>query len=131
MDSNHQERRSAPAKRGTHRRLSREPWDQTLDRARLHSRRSAPTCDRRSLYMPALVAARFNPDLKAEAEYAQLPEAGKPAKVALDAIMRRRIVLANALQRPTATGRQKSIDQNGYSGASERPPGFAGAAVAV
>ena len=47
--------------------------------------------------MPALVTARFNPDLKAEAEYAQLPEAGKPAKVALDAIMRRRIVLANAL----------------------------------
>ncbi len=45
--------------------------------------------------MPALVAARFNPDLKAK--YAQLPEAGKPAKVALDAIMRRRIVLANAL----------------------------------
>jgi len=50
---------------------------------------------RQALYTPALVTARFNPDLKAE--YAQLPEAGKPAKVALDTIMRRRIVLANAL----------------------------------
>jgi len=45
--------------------------------------------------MPALVAARFNPDLKAK--YTHLLEAGKPAKVALTAIMRKLIVLANAL----------------------------------
>ena len=50
---------------------------------------------RRALYMPALVATRFNPDLKAK--YRQLVEAGKPAKVALIAIMRKLIVLANAL----------------------------------
>lgn len=50
---------------------------------------------RRHLYMPALVAARFNPDLKAK--YDQLIEAGKPAKVALTAIMRKLLVLANAL----------------------------------
>jgi transposase len=50
---------------------------------------------RQALYMPALVAARFNPDLKAK--YAQLLDAGKPAKVALTAIMRKLIVLANAL----------------------------------
>jgi transposase len=50
---------------------------------------------RRHLYMPALVAARFNPDLKAK--YDQLIEAGKPAKVALTAIMRKLIVVANAL----------------------------------
>ena len=45
--------------------------------------------------MPALVAARFNPDMKAK--YKQLTSAGKPAKVALTAIMRKLIVLANTL----------------------------------
>lgn len=52
---------------------------------------------RRALYMPALVAARFNPDLKAK--YMQLVAAGKPRKLALVAIMRKLIVLANALLR--------------------------------
>jgi transposase len=50
---------------------------------------------RQALYMPALVAMRFNPDLKAK--YRQLVAAGKPAKVAIAAIMRKLIVLANAL----------------------------------
>ena len=50
---------------------------------------------RQALYMPALVAARFNPDMKAR--YQQLIEVGKPAKVALTAIMRKLVVLANAL----------------------------------
>jgi transposase len=50
---------------------------------------------RQALYMPALVAMRFNPDLKAK--YQQLVDAGKPAKVAIAAIMRKLIVLANAL----------------------------------
>ena len=50
---------------------------------------------RQALYMPALVATRFNPDMKAK--YAQLTSAGKPAKVALTAVMRKLIVLANAL----------------------------------
>ena len=50
---------------------------------------------RRALYMPALVAARFNPDLKTK--YDQLREAGKPAKVAITAIMRKLVLLANAL----------------------------------
>ena len=45
--------------------------------------------------MPALVATRFNPDMKAK--YKQLINAGKPAKVALNAVMRKLIVLANAL----------------------------------
>lgn len=52
---------------------------------------------RQSLYMPALVAARFNPDLKAK--YQQLIAIGKPAKVALTAVMRKLIVTANALLR--------------------------------
>jgi transposase len=52
---------------------------------------------RRALYMPALVATRFNKNLKAK--YEQLTKAGKPAKVAITAIMRKLIVLANALLR--------------------------------
>jgi transposase len=51
----------------------------------------------RALYMPALVAARFNPDLKAK--YQALLAAGKPPKVALTAVMRKLIILANALLR--------------------------------
>lgn len=50
---------------------------------------------RQALYMPALVAARFNPALKAK--YQQLIAAGKPAKVAITAVMRKLIVTANAL----------------------------------
>lgn len=50
---------------------------------------------RRALYMPALVAMRFNPDLKAK--YNQLVAAGKAPKQAIAAIMRKLIVLANAL----------------------------------
>lgn len=50
---------------------------------------------RQALYMPALVAARFNPDLKAK--YQQLIAAGKPAKIAITAVMRKLIVTANAL----------------------------------
>jgi transposase len=52
---------------------------------------------RQALYMPALVAIRFNPDLKAK--YDQLIAAGKPAKVAITAIMRKLVVMANALLR--------------------------------
>jgi transposase len=50
---------------------------------------------RLALYMPALVAARFNPDL--ERKYQAMIEAGKPKKLALSAIMRKLVVLANAL----------------------------------
>lgn len=52
---------------------------------------------RQALYMPALVACRFNPDLKAKHD--QLKAAGKAPKVAITAIMRKLIVLANALLR--------------------------------
>ena len=50
---------------------------------------------RQALYMPALVAARFNLDLKAK--YQQLIAVGKPAKIAITAVMRKLIVTANAL----------------------------------
>jgi transposase len=52
---------------------------------------------RHALYMPALVACRFNPDLKTK--YEDLTKVGKPPKVAITAIMRKLIVLANALLR--------------------------------
>lgn len=52
---------------------------------------------RRALYMPALVAARYNPPL--HEKYGALISSGKPAKVAITAIMRKLIVLANALLR--------------------------------
>ncbi len=51
--------------------------------------------------MPALVAVRFNADLKAK--YEALRIAGKPPKVALTAIMRKLVILANALIRDGRT----------------------------
>ena len=47
--------------------------------------------------MPALVAMRYNPDLKAK--YQQLTDAGKAPKQAITAIMRKLVILANALIR--------------------------------
>lgn len=52
---------------------------------------------RDALYMPALVATRFNPQMRDK--YQTMIQAGKPAKVALTAIMRKLIELANALIR--------------------------------
>jgi transposase len=55
---------------------------------------------RRALYMAALVAARSNAVLKVF--YQRLREAGKPAKVALTAVMRKLLVLMNhILKDPT------------------------------
>lgn len=66
------------------------------DSGQWHGRRSigggrAPV--RRALYMAALVAARSNRQLKTF--YQRLRAAGKPAKVALTAVMRKLIVLMN------------------------------------
>jgi transposase len=52
---------------------------------------------RQALYMPALVAIRFNPPLKAK--YLALRATGKPAKVAIVVIMRKLLIIANALLR--------------------------------
>jgi transposase len=52
---------------------------------------------RRAIYMPALVAIRFNRDLRDK--YQQLVSAGKAKKVAITAVMRRMLVLANTLLR--------------------------------
>lgn len=50
---------------------------------------------RAALYMAALVAARFNPVLRAF--YRRLRSAGKPAKVALVAVMRKLLTILNAI----------------------------------
>lgn len=52
---------------------------------------------RQAVYMAALVATRFNADMKRK--YDQLVKNGKPPKVALTAVMRKLIILANALIR--------------------------------
>ena len=48
-------------------------------------------------FMPALVAIRHNADMKAK--YNQLIAVGKEKKVAITAVMRKLLVLANALLR--------------------------------
>ena len=50
---------------------------------------------RRALYMPALNAIRHNPDMRRT--YERLVAAGKPAKVAIVAVMRKLLILANTL----------------------------------
>lgn len=52
---------------------------------------------RQAIYMPALVAVRFNPSLKAK--YDALRAVGKAPKPALTAVMRKLVILANALLR--------------------------------
>lgn len=61
---------------------------------------------RRALYLPALSAARHNPDLKAV--YDRLRAKGKPAKVALVALMRKLVILANALVRDDRTWQSRA-----------------------
>jgi transposase len=58
---------------------------------------------RQALYLPALVAVRFNAAIKAK--YQALLAAGKPPKAALVAIMRKLLILADALVRD---GRMRS-----------------------
>ena len=52
---------------------------------------------RRAVCLPAVVATRFNPDMKAK--YEQLISTGKCKKLAITAVMRKLIVMANALLR--------------------------------
>ena len=63
-------------------------------RGQAHIRGGRPGL-RRALYMPALVAMRCNPPLRAKAE--RLAGRGKPPKVVITAVMRNLIVLANTL----------------------------------
>ena len=52
---------------------------------------------RAALYMAAVTATRYNPAIRAL--YTRLREAGKPAKVALVACMRKLLTIANAILR--------------------------------
>ena len=61
---------------------------------------------RDALYMPALVAIKHNPDLKTK--YEALRGAGKPDKVAIVAVMRKLIEMANALVKDDRMWTQKS-----------------------
>lgn len=63
-------------------------------RGQAHIRGGRPAL-RRALYMPALVAKRCNPGLRAKAD--RLAAKNKPPKVVITAIMRHLIVLANTL----------------------------------
>lgn len=74
------------------------PWPDSSGRrdGPRHIRGGRPQ-PRRALYMAALSAARCNPDLAAF--YKRLRQAGKPAKLALTALMRKLVVLANTLLR--------------------------------
>jgi transposase len=56
---------------------------------------------RQARYLPALVAVRFNATMRGK--YLALRAAGKPPKVALVAIMRKLLILANALLRDGRT----------------------------
>ena len=56
---------------------------------------------RRALYLPALSAARYNQDLKTV--YDRLRARGKPAKLALVAVTRKLVILANVLVRDDRT----------------------------
>jgi transposase len=58
-------------------------------------------CVRAALYMAALSAVRANPAHKVA--YAELRKKGKPAKIALVAIARRLVILANALAKSNQT----------------------------
>ena len=55
---------------------------------------------RNALYMAALVAVRHNPVLRAF--YQRLRAAGKPAKVALTAAMRKLLIALNSALKPLA-----------------------------
>jgi len=58
-----------------------------------------PVCH--GLYMAALVAARHNPILRAF--YLRLRGAGKPAKLALTATMRKLLIVLNSSLKPDPT----------------------------
>jgi transposase len=62
---------------------------------------------RDALDMPAVAAIRFNPPLKAK--YEAMIAAGKPVKVAIVAIMRKLLILANALLRDNRLWTQGSV----------------------
>ncbi len=80
---------------------------------------------RQALYMPALVACRFNKD--SEALYQKLVKIGNPAKV----VMRKLVVLANASLRMTDTLAPNRLNDLAFQPPSEGRLCTAGYAVSV
>jgi transposase len=70
-------------------------------------------CLRNAIYIPAVVATRFNPEMKAK--YHQLIRSGKCKKLAITAVMRKLIVMANVLLRDGRNWTEVRLDQYGYS----------------
>ncbi|MBV9824993.1 MAG: transposase, partial [Alphaproteobacteria bacterium] len=73
---------------------------------------------KRVLFMAAMVAAKSNPTQRAL--YERLLQKGKKKLVALTAVMRKLVVLCNALLRPNATGLAANLAR-WVSGPPERP----------
>ncbi len=72
------------------------PWSRDSGRQHGHRRiRGGREVVRRALYMAALSASRFDPEMKCF--YDRLLARGKPKKVALVAVMRKRLLLLNAI----------------------------------
>jgi transposase len=69
-------------------------WDSGLLRGR-RIIKGGRTCVRAALYMAAVAAIRCNPDLKAF--YRRLRDNGKKPKLALTAVMRKLVIIANTL----------------------------------
>lgn len=67
---------------------------------------------RKALYMPALVAARYNADMKVK--YQAMIAAGKPAKVAITTCENSSSSQTRSSE-PTVHGPKRSLDHNGYS----------------
>jgi len=65
---------------------------------------------RRVLYMAALIACRFNPELRAFHD--RLAAAGKKAKVVIVAVMRKIITILNAMLRDNASWIDRSSGQH-------------------
>jgi transposase len=81
------------------------------DSGTLRSRRSTwggRASVRRALYMSALVATRHNPVI--HTFYKRLRAAGKPAKTALTACMRKLLAILNAMVRDSAPWRLTTQD---------------------
>jgi transposase len=85
--------------------LAPQARDSGQHRGRRHIRGGRSVL-RQALYMPALVATRFNADMKAK--YQALVAAGKPAKVAIVTVMRKLIILANSLLKANRVWTEKT-----------------------
>ena len=82
---------------------------------------------RRVLFMAALTAITHNPDMARK--YRQLRARGKPAKVALTAVMRKLVVLANALLQQDRPWSPRAVPETGSAGSPGGPERSGGAAL--